>query len=565
MVADKTLKPLVESLKDASALLRAAAETAPITFNRGMERETLRVTPSGDLALTGHPAFLGSKLTHPLITTDFCEAQPELITGIHASAKAALDELLDVHGFVSQGLTDELLWAASMPCHLPDDARIPLADYGTSNLGRLKKTYRNGLGLRYGRAMQTICAVHYNFSMADETLDAFRKLETPVAVKRNACGWWLWLVKRLWPVASEMSVAGESQQDYRTRRYFDLMRNFRHWSWLLTWLFGASPAVCRSFAEGKEHQLEPLDDDTLHLPFATSLRSGNLGYKSDLQSSHIDICYNDLGNYVGELARAICKTHPEYERAGRGPATDDVPRQANASILQSEAEFYSSVRAKRTAPPGTNALQFMKDKGVEYIEVRLLDLDPYQPLGIGKQAIDFIDTFLVACFLLPSPPHDAQLCKAVAANLNIAATRGRDPDATLDDRGQPRLLKDWGTEILNGLTPIAKALDEISGGLGYTDALVTQQHKMIDPDLTPSAKMLNDMRGSGKSFLQFALDKSVEHRNLLIAGRLRNEAHLNQLAEDSVAKHAAVEAQAAKPFDEYLRDHQAGYEALAAS
>ncbi|MGI9322924.1 MAG: glutamate--cysteine ligase, partial [Pseudomonadales bacterium] len=280
----------------ADSLLTAGASA----FNRGIERETLRTSMDGALAATPHPKAFGSKLTHPLITTDFSEAQLELITGVHDSVQGLVAELALIHRAVCQGLgdgdNDELLWAASMPCLLDSAAPIPLAHYGKSNLGRLKTTYRSGLGLRYGRAMQTVCAVHYNFSLSD----------------------------KLWTALQAQEGDPAPAKDYRSRRYFDLMRNFHRYSWLLVYLFGASPAVCNSFLRDREHELLPFDDSTAYLPHATSLRSSNLGYRSDTQSAEMNPCYNSLDTYVNGLASAICKPYPPYARLGE---------QVNANVL----------------------------------------------------------------------------------------------------------------------------------------------------------------------------------------------------------------------------------------
>ena len=168
-------------------------------------KESLRVRPDGSLATTPHPAPLGSALTHPLVTTDFSESQLELITGVHTSAEACIQELTAIHQAVYRAIGDELLWCASMPCRLPDEAGIPIGRYGSSNVGRAKSVYRTGLAHRYGKRMQTISGIHYNFSLPDR----------------------------------------RSNDDY-----FALIRNFRRNSWLLLYLFGASPAVCASFVAG---------------------------------------------------------------------------------------------------------------------------------------------------------------------------------------------------------------------------------------------------------------------------------------------------------------------------
>ena len=193
---------------------------------RGIEKESLRVQPDGQLALTPHPGALGSALTHPNITTDFSESQVELITGVHSGVEEALEELADVHRFtygVLDAAGDERLWVSSMPCGLPTDETIPLGRYGSSNVGRAKSVYRMGLGHRYGRRMQTISGIHYNWSLPG--------------------------------VSSE--------------QYFGLIRNFRRHAFLLLYLFGASPALCSSFVGDRSHALQPLGESSMYMPHGT--------------------------------------------------------------------------------------------------------------------------------------------------------------------------------------------------------------------------------------------------------------------------------------------------------
>src|SRR5579862_9327792 len=149
------------------ACLNALSRETLTHLRRGIEKESLRVRPDGSLATTPHPARLGSPLTHPFVTTDFSEPQVELITGVHPSAEAVLHELTEIHQVVYRAMGDELLWASSMPCRLPADDAIPLGQFGSSNVGRAKTIYRMGLSYRYGRRMQTISGIHYNFSLPD--------------------------------------------------------------------------------------------------------------------------------------------------------------------------------------------------------------------------------------------------------------------------------------------------------------------------------------------------------------------------------------------------------------
>jgi glutamate--cysteine ligase len=511
-----------------------AAGKSPIKFRRGIEREALRVDPQGLLARTPHPAFLGSKLCHPSITTDFSEAQLELITPVNKSVEAALADLDEVTRFVSTGLEDEILWSASMPCVLHDDNEIPLAYYGESNLGRLKTTYRNGLGHRYGRSMQTICAVHYNYSLDDASWEA-------IAASENA---------------------DASDRDYRSKRYFDLMRNFRRLSWLPVYLFGASPAVCNSFVKGHPEGLDRFDEGSLYAPGATSLRNGRLGYQSDTQSGLLDVCYNSLDNYVSTLAQAICTPHDDYRALGlvRG----DEYLQVNDNVLQSEAEFYSTIRAKCVPPKGTNFLSELSKEGVEYLEVRLLDVDPYLPLGIDEVEIRFLDTLLFLCLLTDSPEHDEALCASVTANLQEVVWRGRDHSLLLDDQGSERSLQDWGLDTINRLHAVAKFLDEQEEGTPHQDSISVQEDKLKDSEATPSARVLNDMRTQSIPFFRFAMNQALHHRDYFNSAPLPRDRieWFENLAQQSLEDQRAIEHSDSENFDDYLARINAEYRDL---
>ncbi|MFG5408183.1 glutamate--cysteine ligase [Piscinibacter sakaiensis] len=333
-------------------------------MRRGVEKESLRARPDGALAMSPHPAALGSALTHPQVTTDFSESQLELVTGAHADVAGCLDELGRIHQGVVHALHaagDERMWPSSMPCRLPPDAEIPIGRYGPSNVGQAKSVYRVGLGHRYGRRMQTISGIHYNWSLPGLTNDD----------------------------------------------YFALIRNFRRQSFLLLLLFGASPAVCSSFVQGLPHGLQPLDGagdacGSLHLPWATSLRMGRLGYQSDAQAS-LAVSYNSLAGYGASLHDALTRSYPAYEAIGvRGP--DGAYRQLATSLLQIENEFYGTIRPKRVIFPGERPLHALRERGVEYVEVRCMDLDPFEPIGLGAPTAHFLDVFMLHCLTTPSPP-----------------------------------------------------------------------------------------------------------------------------------------------------------------
>jgi glutamate--cysteine ligase len=465
------------------------------------------VRPDGALALTPHPAPLGSALTHPHITTDFSESQLELITGVHPDADHCLQELTEIHQVVMRAIGEELLWASSMPCNLPGDDAIPIGRYGTSNVGRAKSVYRAGLSYRYGRRMQTISGIHYNFSLPGVGSDA----------------------------------------------YFALIRNFRRLSWLPLYLFGASPAVCTSFIEGRRHPLQELSPGTHYLPHATSLRMGRLGYQSEAQAN-LAVSYNNLTSYAASLHEALTQPYAPYEKIG--VRDGESYKQLSTSLLQIENEFYSPIRPKRRIKPGERPLHALRERGVEYVEVRLMDLDPFNPVGISAQTMRFLDILLLHCLLEDSPPDTPQELHVVARNKLLGAQEGRKPGLALERRGKEVALIDWAKEVVAACEPIAVELDAMRGGAAYRDALEAAAKLLGDPQAVPSARVLHAMaRNHGNSHVRFTVAESLSHRGTLLGIRLKPdvEDRFARLARESTDKQKKIEASDKVDFETYRR------------
>ncbi len=503
---------------------------------RGIEKESLRARDDGMLADTPHPRALGSALTHPHITTDFSESQLELITGVHRDTQSCLAELTAIHQAVHRGIGNEILWAASMPCGLPADDAIPLARYGTSNVGRAKTVYRQGLSHRYGRRMQTISGIHYNFSMPEAA----------------------------WPILQRAHGHDGSEQDYRTASYFSLIRNFRRRSWLLLYLFGASPAACSTFLAGHPHNLQKLEGGTLHLPHATSLRMGPLGYQSDAQAA-LAVSFNCLDSYSKSLSRALSEPYPAYERIGIHDG-NGLYRQLAATLLQIENEFYGTIRPKRSIRSGERPLRALAERGVEYVEVRCLDLDPFSPIGIEAGTLHFLDVFLLHCLLDESPRDTPDEIAEMSRNQHKVAQNGREPGLRLERGGHEVSLVEWGRELLEECAPIAAALDAATsrraeGATPHRDALAAAGALLADPSLTPSARTLREMaQAFDNSFSRFALARSVRHREALLALPFDegSEKRFRLMAEESLAAQRRIEAADEMPFETYRQRYLAG-------
>src|SRR5690554_5679676 len=507
---------------------------------RGLEKESLRVTPQGILAQTAHPRGLGAALKHPHITTDYSEALLEFITEPLPDIAQLLQQLDDVHRYTYAQLQplNERLWPASMPCELgDDDASIPVARYGSSNSGTMKTIYREGLGHRYGRAMQTIAGVHYNFSFSDEFWLALQAEE-----------------------GNQLPL-----QEYKTQRYFALIRNFRRYFWLLIYLFGASPAVSGSFVKTRDHQLQPFDaqQKSYYLPHATSLRMGDLGYQSDAQQSLI-VCYNNLPSYLKTLYGAIATQHPAYEAIGLKDAEGNY-QQLNTSLLQIENEFYSSIRPKNPTQSGETALQTLRLRGVEYVEVRCIDLNPYEPLDITTEQMRLMDAFLLFCLLHDSPHTDAEEYREGQENQKRVVYEGRNPELQLIRNGEEVSMRQWAEEILAGTADCAALLDQTNGADHYQQAVAAQRVKLAQPELTPSARVLQDMRTTGKTFFGHTMGLAEQHRQHFARHPLdtEKEAYHQQLAQLSLAEQRELEAAEQLPFETYLENYYAQYRCCA--
>ncbi len=491
---------------------------------KGVEKESLRIDADGYLAQTDHPVTLGSALTNGFITTDFSEALLEFITPAFANTWEAQQFLCDIHQFTYSELGDELLWTASMPCRIPPDSGIPLARYGTSNVGRMKTIYRRGLGYRYGRQMQTIAGIHFNYSLPVE----------------------------FWPLYKE--ILGSTQHDdaFRSEHYLGLVRNFRRFGWLVLYLFGCSPAMCKSFSADTALDMPALGAETLYEPFGTSLRMSDLGYSNQNQSK-INISLNCLDAYIRDLSAAIETPEADYEKIG--VKVDGEYRQLNANRLQIENEYYSSIRPKRVAMSGERPTAALRRGGIEYVEIRSLDINVDDPAGVNQNTMRFIEAFLIYCMLEDSPSLCSDSLDETKLNQAMTAKQGRDPGFRLQRDGRPVALGVWASEILENVLAIAECLDRHDGADSYVDAVRMMQALVANPDETPSARVLQKLRDEKCSFFDLTLELSRGHRDYFAAiapmSDERRQEFLRE-ASESIVRQQQIEASDSISLDEYL-------------
>jgi len=496
----------------------------------GVEKESLRVSPDGGISQLAHPGSLGAALTNPYITTDYSEALLEFITPPSQHIESVLEFLRDSQAYVYQKLqNNEILWATSMPCVVAGDSSIPIAQYGSSNAGQMKSIYREGLGHRYGRAMQVIAGVHFNYSLPED----------------------------FWPVYKDiLQDTKQSLTDFQSDQYFVMLRNLQRYGWLIPYLFGASPAVCKSFLGGAETNLQDFDENTYYEPYATSLRMGDIGYQNNKENeSGVKACYQNLDEYVKTLQCAIETPYKDYEKIG--VKVDGKYKQLNANLLQIENEYYSTVRPKQILQGIEKPIMALKKRGVQYVELRSLDVNAFDPLGINETQLRFIEVFMLYCLLADGE----QICLSERSEIDKneldVAHKGRDPELKLRHKSSDVGLKDWAKDLLNGMQSVSELLDRDKEGTPYSNALNRQMEKVMHSELTPSARMLNEMRETKEGFYHFAKRMSQKHNQYFTKLKLAKEKEqfFDIAVAESLAKQDSIEAADTQSLDDYLANY----------
>ena len=496
-------------------------------IKRGFERECLRVDATGRLALTPHPRALGSKLTHPWITTDYSEALLEFITPPSQDPDFPLQFLRDIHRFSARQLQGEVMWAGSMPCVLGSDLDIPIADYGSSHAARFKTVYREGLGLRYGRQMQTIAGAHYNWSLPDE----------------------------FWQALKDCCADTGDSQSFVSERYFSLIRNFLRFGWLIPYLFGASPAICQSFLQGRKSSLQELVPGTLYGPHATSLRMGDLGYQNRAQAK-LHVSVNSLAGYAGDLETAIRTPDPFYAQIGVREGAQW--KQLNANLLQIENEFYAAIRPKRIGKLGERPARALQKYGVEYVEVRLFDLNPFVDIGITPEQSTFADVLLLMCLFRDSPPITSREQSENDENKSRVVNRGRQPDLQLLVHNREQALRPLAHELFDDMQSFAEMLDAAYGGARYSTTMQGLRERINHPDSTPSAQVIEAAHSQG-GYYKYAMELSRQHHAQLLAQPLDAASDAKFLAsvQTSLAEQQRLEATEQGSFEDFVARYYA--------
>ncbi|MBI52010.1 MAG: glutamate--cysteine ligase [Chloroflexi bacterium] len=474
----------------------------------GIEKESLRYLNS-KISQEPHPKSLGSSLCNSYITTDFSEAQLEFITPPFSDKRKALNFLLDIHHFFYSSVDDEMLWPFSMPFYIGKGG-IPIAKFGTSSKGLFKHVYRKGLSHRYGRLMQTISGVHFNYSLP-------RKIWTSSIFKNHE----------------------RESLELRSENYFSILRNVLRMNWLILYLFGCSPSITKDFLSGLNDDFVKLDKNTLFSPYGTSIRMSEYGYQN-LSRAKINISTNSLNSYTTDLLKATNQKSDSFSKIF--DETGDTLSQINANQLQIEDEYYAAARAKSIDKSDVRFAKKLLNGGVDFIELRSLDLDPYSPIGISEETIIFLEIFMLYAFVKESDPINKIEEKQIFKNDIKVAKMGRKPNLKLVRNDKNISLTDWANEILDEMLPIANFLDNHKE-IGHSENIELMRARINDPSLTPSAMILESLIEK-RSFIR--LGESISHKNKLKFLELNSKNNsnwkkLNIETESSIKKQCMLE------------------------
>ncbi len=492
----------------------------------GIEKESLRTDKRGVIAQTDHPSALGSALTHPYITTDYSEALLEFVTPAHETAEQAMKFLGQIHHFVYPNLVDECLWPASMPCKLDGEQSIRIAEYGSSNLGLMKNVYRRGLGYRYGKVMQVISGIHVNLSMPEE----------------------------FWPLWQESLGSKQSTQEFINHQYFKLIRNLQRVGWLVPYIFGASPAVDKSFSHQGVKDLQKWDEHTLYAANATSLRLGDIGYTNSRENEiGIQACYDNLPDYVSCLSKAIDTPYQPYEDIG--VKVNGEYRQLNANILQIENEYYSTVRPKQLARRNEKPTHALLDRGVQYVEIRSLDLNPFSPYGLTIEQLRFFEVMFVYCLLAEDDLIDRKEREEIDINQYEVTHHGRKLDLYLRSKGESIALQALARDIFTSLIKVAETMDKDDSV--YVKAVKHFYPAVESVENTFSSQVLGAMRDNKLSYYEYMESLGMQYCDYFSKQEKceTTACVISDEVERSILRQKELEDSDEKDFDTFLKKY----------
>ncbi|MFR1317177.1 MAG: bifunctional glutamate--cysteine ligase GshA/glutathione synthetase GshB [Clostridium perfringens] len=422
-----------------------------IKANFGLEKENVRVTERGNLALTPHPKTFGDREKNPYIKTDFSESQLEMVTPVCNTLEEVYSFICNLNKVVSLEImkNGEFLWPQSNPPILPREEEIPIAKLSN----REDELYRENLSYKYGKKKQVISGIHYNFSFKEEFIKLLYK---------------------------ELKVEKDFRE-FKDDIYLRMARNFQKYHWLLIYLTGASPVFHESYIDEIKKEGEKLGEDSYYIKDDTSLRNSSYGYKN---KRDYYVSYNSIEEYASDIKNLV-----------------------NDKEIQSIKEYYNPIRLKSLG--SEDMLESLINKGIDYLEVRLLDLDPLSIQGVSKETLYLVHLFMIYTLLKENKEVTYKEHEEFFQNHDMVALKGRNEEAVIYENGVPVLLKDKGREILSEMGEIVEIL--FSNNEEFKNVIKRALEKINNPHDTISEKLIKDIKEEG--YINFHMRLAKEYLN----------------------------------------------------
>ena len=418
----------------------------------GIEWESLRAKGDGNLSLTPHPEVFGDKLTNPVVTTDFSESQIEIITPTFNSIDEAFDNFSLLSDIVNASLPeDEYLWFQSIPCILPYWDQIPIAQY--SEDGQSSQKYREDLAKKYGVKKQMISGVHFNFSFSDELLNKLYAMES-----------------------SDLTF-----KEFKNNVYLKVARNYIRHCWLIIYLTGCSIGSHKTFSNDCIHLMDEQDDyGSYYSTKGPSFRNASCGYKN------------------------LKELYPSYDSVQE--FVNDINKFIDDGDLSEAKELYTQIRLKPKNPQ--DMLNSLENDGIEYVEIRTLDINPFYKCGLVRHDMKFLHLFLIYMFLKDESDYkDWQ--KEAKFNEEATAESAYVESMRLLRDGKEVTLKSWASEIINEMYGMCEVL-----GIDEAATLSLMLNRISNPDLTYGKRLLNLIRENGYINTHVELSKNNKQTSI---------------------------------------------------
>lgn len=466
--------------------------------NFGVEREALRVNDDGTLATTKHPKIFGDKLKHPYVTTDFSESQVELITPCFKTPKEVHSFLNSLYDITVLHIGNEVLWPQSTPCKIPEN--VPIAEYGQDEMGQMARSYRESLREKYGSKKQLLCGIHYNFSFSEPFIQKLSQ-----------------------EMQSELTY-----KDFKSQIYLKMIRNFLTHRWLIIYLLGATPVVHESIFDEvqsltalKDRRLDArIDKESYTSPGMISYRNSDNGYKNS-QELYPD--YSSVEAYIESIEKLI-----------------------DEGVIQGHSELYSQIRPK--AKQKQNFLQSLKDEGIQYIEIRNIDNNPFDKAGISTSDLEFLHLFMLYLLIKEEETGNEYWQEEGNANQRIIAKRGL-IETPLWRNSKAISKTEWALEILEEIQMINQELQ-----LDKSALIEEMMERVNDPNKTHAARLIKRYKEEG--FIKTNLQLANLYKHEAVSQRYKLCGYENmELSTQILMKEAmtrGIEVEVLDPLDNFI-------------